>query len=71
MNNTSYWICDKCGKKIESAKDGWVEWLIPIKNNVPETHNKGIRIVHATNCIYTDRECDTEDAIPEIGRAHV
>ena len=64
MNNTSYWICDKCGKKIESAKDGWVEWLIPIKNNVPETHNKGIRIVHATNCIYTDRECDTEDAIP-------
>ena len=64
MNNTRYWICDKGGKKIESVKDGWVEWLIPTKNNIPETHNKGMRIVHATNCLYTDWECDKENAIP-------
>lgn len=63
MNNTSYWICDKCGKKIESIKDGWVEWLIPTKNNMPEKHNKGMRIVHAINCLYTDWECDKENAI--------
>lgn len=64
MNTTNFWICDKCGKKITSAKDGWVEWLIPTKNNIPETRNKGMRIVHATNCLYSDQECSKEDAIP-------
>lgn len=64
MNTTNYWICDKCGKKITSTQDGWVEWLIPTKDNFPETHNKGIRIVHAVDCLYSDGECERADAIP-------
>ena len=46
MNNTSYWICDKCGKKIESTKDGWVEWLIPTKNNVLKVMQKMLIITY-------------------------
>lgn len=27
MEPTKKWICDACGNAIESAKDGWVEWI--------------------------------------------
>ena len=37
------WICDSCGKIINSAEDGWVEWL-----SGKETFNScyGFKIVH-------------------------
>ncbi len=34
------WICDECGKVIEKAEDGWVEWQT--ENN----HHQNFRIVH-------------------------
>lgn len=63
MNKTEYWICDKCGKKILSPDDGWVEWLVPTRDNVPERHNRGLRIVHRIGCLYTDEECLQQECI--------
>ncbi|MDU6263726.1 MAG: hypothetical protein E6600_04395 [Anaerocolumna aminovalerica] len=63
MNKTSYWICDKCGKKIEKPEDGWVEWMVPVDDNVPEKHNFGLRIVHEVTCIYKNSECTRFNAI--------
>jgi hypothetical protein len=68
MNQTNYWICDKCGRKIDNVNDGWVEWLTPTTDNFPERNNFGIRIVHSTDCLYTDRECDNHKAIPGDAR---
>lgn len=64
MNETKYWICDKCGGKISNVNDGWVEWLIPTTDDIPERNNFGMRIVHSTACTYTDCECDNHKAIP-------
>ena len=48
MNRTDFWICDKCGKKIESIEDGWVEWM----TLVGENHSKNMRIVHRVDCLF-------------------
>lgn len=46
-NRTTWWVCDKCGGRINSERDGWVEWL-----NVPQSNSewaaRGLRLVHHT-----------------------
>lgn len=64
MNKTDFWICDRCGKKIEDIKDGWVEWMTfrdASQNN--EYKNKQMRIVHRVDCLYTDKELASNNAI--------
>ncbi|KPU43031.1 hypothetical protein OXPF_34630 [Oxobacter pfennigii] len=51
QNETKFWICDNCGKKIENIKDGWVEWL-EVKDQNGNYRNKSIRIVHRGKCLY-------------------
>jgi len=52
-NKTEFWICDKCGERIESVDEGWVEWLtIPDNDSVYGHISKDIRIVHRVDCIY-------------------
>lgn len=43
------WICDSCGKLIESPEDGYVIW-----EQDSEFHNRGYRIIHKK------RECNNE-----------
>lgn len=65
MEKTTFWICDKCGQKIESVKDGWVEWMT--LSGVPPFEGprcKNIRIVHRVKCIYTNEEAMRNHAIP-------
>lgn len=50
-NKTNYWICDKCGEKIEKAEDGWVQWLEPYSES-GIVGAKGLQIVHHVKCIY-------------------
>ena len=51
-NETNFWICDNCGKKIESIEEGWVEWL-ETKNGAEIFNSyQGIRIVHSARCNY-------------------
>ncbi|MFL5345322.1 MAG: hypothetical protein ACJ8AT_11040 [Hyalangium sp.] len=46
LEATTMWTCDTCGQKINSAKDGWVEWLhfFPGPASGPKGH--GLRLVH-------------------------
>ncbi len=38
------WICDRCNKVINSAGEGYFEWLC-----TSDVHNHGFRIVHQTH----------------------
>jgi hypothetical protein len=64
MNETNFWICDECGKKIESLDDGEVEWLNIDPNRVGGF--KGLRIIHKRNknCRYSNQDCVENDASP-------
>ncbi|EKB55618.1 hypothetical protein [Falseniella ignava] len=55
------WLCDSCGRKIESVEDGWIEWL---KDRSTEKLY-GLRIVHHQNdCMYDDRwQFDNNNAL--------
>lgn len=50
------WICDSCGGLIESADDGWVEWVAPVG-----AMGRGLRLVHHTvrgslsKCMYNQQ----------------
>lgn len=39
------WICDSCGGTIESAQDGWVEWLTS-REGKQGFKARGLRLVH-------------------------
>ena len=67
------WICDACGQKITSAKDGWVEWL---ENGVEGLKARGLRLVHhrpssprAYGCQYNDKETfkETRLMVSDLG----
>lgn len=47
MEPTTTWTCDSCGELIESARDGWLEWLTDDDaDGGQELHGRGMRIVH-------------------------
>jgi hypothetical protein len=52
MNETKFWICDNCGKKINNIEEGWVEWLELKDGNGIFNSYHGIRIVHSARCNY-------------------
>ena len=53
LENSMHWFCDECGEKIESPKEGWVEWLATDKNGIFRA--EVVRIVH--NDMTTGRKC--------------
>ena len=56
MANNQYWYCDVCGKKIESVKDGWLEWVY-FKDEEGNGHARGLRIVHKDKrCMYDTQQ---------------
>ena len=44
MSQRQTWICDSCGKTIEYAEDGWVEWLVRQEGERYVGH--GLHLVH-------------------------
>ncbi len=45
MKQSTTWICDTCSNPIESANDGWVEWII-YDNARGNSRGRGLRLVH-------------------------
>jgi|SRR5699024_333167 len=48
---TNYWICDRCGEKINTFDDGYIEWLRDMQSNKLDkfhlVHNK-------EGCLYNE-----------------
>jgi len=48
MEPTTKWICDVCGKEIESPEDGWLEWVEYESQEDGRTRGRDVRVVHHT-----------------------
>lgn len=61
------WKCDACGGRIQSIKDGWVEFLWDMKTGA----KRGFRIVHhlRPRCQYKSEAVETNDIA--IGDHHL
>lgn len=47
------WRCDNCGKKIETASDGWVEWITVVDQEGTST-GRDLRLVHKGKCQFNE-----------------
>lgn len=50
-----YWLCDVCHNPIRSAREGWVEWLVPVVDEavvLQPRQARGLRLVHHLRCMY-------------------
>ncbi len=43
---TTTWFCDRCGREIELAEHGWVEWIDLDHVGTALPRGRGMRIVH-------------------------
>ena len=65
------WTCDSCGNPIESAEDGWVEWLNReaggrmVGHGLRLVHSDGNQQGHEARCQYGDRRARTASHISD------
>lgn len=45
MPETTFWICDSCGERINRVEDGWVEWIV-VRDQADNKHARDLRLVH-------------------------